>query len=262
LIHEWVDMIEFDSEAVVVATLDALSAASSDKSIRKTIAVDCVDWLNRLLQSTNMRYKIRAAIILTKSLAISPESRDQLVDGTTDTSEIILQVLADKTHSIDVRQAAAEGLAYLSIYAPMKEKVVNNTKILETLFELAKIDDKALQYAITSTLANLSVYQPKLSEEQQQLLKLKEMAKEHVPKIHPLDDDAAVEKRVAKLVAAGAASAMVSLSKTSSANIRESLSNVLLSMATETKNRVRNNREERKKKNEFRTHCSFSAFRV
>lgn len=231
-------MVEFDSEPVVVATLDALSAAASDKNMRKVIALDCVEWLNRLVLSSNMRLKIRAAIILTKSLAISPESRDQLVDGTTDTSEIILQVLADKTHALDVRQAAAEGMAYLSVYAPMKEKVVNNPKILETIFEMAKVDDKALQYAITSTLANLSVYQPKLSEEQQQLMKLKEMAKEYVPKAHPLDSDEAVAKRVAKLVAAGAASAMVSLSKTNSANIRESLSSVFLSMATETKNRV------------------------
>jgi len=238
LIHEWLDTIEFDTEPIVVATLDALSAASSDKSIRKIIASDCVEWLNRLLINNNMRYKIRAAIILTKSLAINPESRDQLVDGTTDTSEIILQVLADKTHSIDVRQSAAEGLAYLSVYAPMKEKVINNPKILETLFELSKIDDKALQYAISSTLSNLSIYLPKLSEEQQQLMKLKEMAKEYVPKSHPLDADETVQARVAKLVAAGAASAIVFLSKTTSANIRESLSSTLLSMATDTKNRV------------------------
>ena len=86
------DTIEFDSEPVVVATLDALSAAAADKGMRKTIATDCTEWLGRLLLSSNMRYKIRAAIALTKSLAINPESRDQLVDGSNDTSEIILQV--------------------------------------------------------------------------------------------------------------------------------------------------------------------------
>jgi len=237
LIEDWLDTSEFESEAVVVAMLDALCAVASDTGMRKTIGTTCAEWLSRLIMGNNMRYRIRAAITLTKCLAINPESRDQLVEGGIDTSKIILEVLADKSHPLDVRQAAVEGLAYLSVYAPMKEKVMANKNILETLYELSKIDDKALQYGISSTLSNLSVYQPKLSEEQQQIMKLKEIAKEYVPKTHPLDEDEAVEKRVTGLVNTGAVTALVALSKTSSANIREALANIFHSMATNPKNR-------------------------
>ena len=55
-LDEWIDSSDFDSEGVTLALLELLSAAVSDKAIRKSVALDCVDWLNKFLKSSNPKF--------------------------------------------------------------------------------------------------------------------------------------------------------------------------------------------------------------
>jgi len=93
------------------------------------------------------------------------------------------KLLGDKTMPIDVRHWAVEGTAYLSVNPEMKERIVKEPGALDSLFELTKTDDKPLLYGITSVMANLSRFRKRLTEEEEQMQKIREFAKEAVNKV-------------------------------------------------------------------------------
>ena len=98
---------------------------------------------------------------------------------------------------------AVEGLAYLTMYGDIKESVAYDDAVLKALFALERTDDRPLQYGVVTILSNLCYYQKKLTEEQEQMIKLKEIAKEPVPKFNTYDTDDYVTKRAAHLVKVG-----------------------------------------------------------
>ncbi len=77
-------------------------------------------------------------------------------------------------------------------------------------------------YATASIFVNLtnSYDKPKVEEE---LVKLAQFAKHHVPELHPKDTDDFIARRVHLLVEEGATSACVAVSKTESKNALELL---------------------------------------
>ena len=114
---------------------------------------------------------------------------------------------------------AIESLAHLSIHASIKERLVSS-QILTKILTM-KTSDRALSYGIASILANLTLYTKKLDKEQEEIIKLRVMAKDIVePVIDPLDSDAAVEARCRALIKVGLVSALVSLSRLDSVNIK------------------------------------------
>ncbi|KAJ1354641.1 hypothetical protein KIN20_011634 [Parelaphostrongylus tenuis] len=117
-------------------------------------------------------------------------------------------------YSIEVRRFACEGLSYLSLDADVKEWITEDSLLLRALFCLAQ-SAGALSYTLATIYVNLtnSFDKPEVNEE---MVKLAQFAKHHVPEVHPKDTDDYVEKRVRSLVEEGAVAACVAISKTES----------------------------------------------
>ncbi|PIC40960.1 hypothetical protein B9Z55_008541 [Caenorhabditis nigoni] len=120
--------------------------------------------------------------------------------------------------------------------ATMKEEaVISLTKtydslLLRALVILVKSAGPLCVYTLVTIYANLSnpFEKPKVEEE---MVKLAQFAKHHVPETHPKDTEDFVEKRVRALVEEGAVPACVAVSKTESKNALELIARTLLAFS-------------------------------
>ncbi|RCN29940.1 tetratricopeptide repeat protein [Ancylostoma caninum] len=110
---------------------------------------------------------------------------------------------------------ACEGLSYLSLDADVKEWIVADSLLLRALFCLAQSAGALCVFTLATIYVNLAnAYEkPNVDEE---MVKLAQFAKHHVPEIHHKDTDDYVEKRIRCLVEEGAVAACVAVSKTES----------------------------------------------
>ena len=83
-----------------------------------------------------------------------------------------------------------------------------------------------MAYGVVATLVNLTNSYDK-QEIDPQMIELAKFAKHHIPEEHELDDEDFADKRIDILGRLGVTSALVSLSKTESDNLRELISRVL-----------------------------------
>ena len=77
-----------------------------------------------------------------------------------------------------------------------------------------------MAYGVVATLVNITNSYDK-QEIDPQMLELAKFAKHHIPEEHELDDEDFADKRTDTLGRLGVTSALVSLSKTESHNMRE-----------------------------------------
>lgn len=129
----------------------------------------------------------------------------------------------------DIRKWATDGLAYLTLDAEVKEKLIEDRSALLALIQLAKTGDQNVLYGAVTTFVNLCNAYDK-QELVPEMVELARFAKHHIPEEHELDDPDFVNKRLTVLVEAGITSALVALSKTESHNSRELIARVMNSL--------------------------------
>jgi hypothetical protein len=96
--------------------------------------------------------------------------------------------------SFDVRRWSADGLAYLTLDADVKEELVDNLPAIKALFNLCQCEDAHVLYSITTIFVNLTnTYDTRKPEKE--MTELATYAKQHVPKENPK-----VRKKRMKLV--------------------------------------------------------------
>ena len=95
-----------------------------------------------------------------------------------------------------------------------------------SLIELGKTGAQNVAYGVVATLVNITNSYDK-QEIDPQMLELAKFAKHHIPEEHELDDEDFADKRTDTLGRLGVTSALVSLSKTESENLRELIARVL-----------------------------------
>ncbi|XP_038622946.1 protein unc-45 homolog A [Tachyglossus aculeatus] len=138
------------------------------------------------------------------------------------------------------RRWAVEGLAYLTFDADVKEELVEDEEALKAMFQLSQSEDRSVLFAVASTLVNCTNSYDH-EEPDPQLLELAKYAKQHVPEQHPKDKPDFVRKRVQKLLAAGAVSALTCMVKSESPALtnpcRELISRVFLALVQEAEDR-------------------------
>lgn len=84
----------------------------------------------------------------------------------------------------DNRRWAADGLAYLTLDADVKEELVEDQAALRSLFALCQSQDQNVLYSITTIFVNITnTYETKKAEKE--MAELAKYAKQHVPKEHP-----------------------------------------------------------------------------
>ncbi|VDO33014.1 unnamed protein product [Brugia timori] len=187
--------------------------------------------LRKLYDSKDDMVKVRALVGLCKCASAGGDdtAKQTMQEGSAlKLAQTCKKFLLDvNRYSVEVRRFACEGLSYLTLDADVKEWVAEDPLLLQALLSLSKSAGSLCVYALASIYVNLtnSYDKPKIDEE---LVKLAQFAKHHVPETHPKDTDDYVERRVRLLVADGATTACLAISKTESRNALELLARAML----------------------------------
>ena len=208
---------------------EALIAATAKKKDASAIINQGMDILKTLYKSKNDHIKVRALVGMCKLGASGGHDATirPLADGSSEKlAEACRRFLVNPAKDRDLRRWASEGLAFLTLDADVKEKLVDDEPAIKALIELGRTGGQDVMYGVVTTLVNLtnSYDKQEISEEMIQLAKF---AKHHIPQEHDLDDPDFVDKRIFTLCQYGATSALVALSKTDSKNMKELISRVI-----------------------------------
>ncbi|CAF0902489.1 unnamed protein product, partial [Didymodactylos carnosus] len=213
-----------------------LSASKKDKAAG--ILSLGADILKNLYASPNEQIKVLALVGLSKiASSKGTDTSAQLVtEGSCQTLAKACSRFLTSNKNLNIRRWSADGLAYLTLDADVKEDLVNNQAALKALFELSKSEESHILYSIVSIFVNLTnTYDIKKPDEQ--LIELAKYAKQHVPEDHPKDVKEFVDKRRNKLVEAGIVPILVNMCKHKSENCREQLTRIFLGLCENEQHR-------------------------
>lgn len=224
-----------------------LAMAQSDDVLQQKVACECivaaclkqdkakaimsqgVDILKKLYNSKDDSIKVRALVGLCKlgsSGGVDASIRPFADGATLKLAEACRRFLIKPGKDKDIRKWAADGLAYLTLDAEVKEKLIEDTAAIKALIELAKTGDQNVLYGVVTTFVNLCNAYDK-QEMLPEMVELAKFAKHHIPEEHELDDADFINKRISMLTDMGITSALVALSKTESNNSKELIARVL-----------------------------------
>lgn len=208
---------------------ECIVAATSKVDKAKTIITQGVDILKSLYKSKDDGVRVRALVGLCKlgSYGGLDASIRPFADGSTmKLAGACRQFLVKPGKDRDIRKWATDGLAYLTLDAEVKEKLIDDRPALRALIQLAQTGDQSVLYGAVTTFVNLcSAYDKQ--ELVPEMVELAKFAKHHIPEEHELDDVDFVNKRLTVLVEEGITSALVALSKTESDNSKELIARVM-----------------------------------
>lgn len=215
--------------------VECIIAAASKKDKAKGLAQSGAEILKKLYTCKNEEIRVRALVGLCKlgSVGGLDASIRPFADGSTKKlAEACRKFLVKPGKDKDVRKFAAEGLAYLTLDADVKEKLIEDRPAIQGLIELAKTGDQSALYGVVTTLVNLvNAYEKQ--EILPELVELAKFAKHHIPEEHELDDPDFVSGRIIVLANEGVTSGLVALCKTESDNSKEMIARVFNALCSE-----------------------------
>ncbi|KAJ3330992.1 hypothetical protein HDU76_004346 [Blyttiomyces sp. JEL0837] len=236
IMDEIVDIIDFEGEAVQASTLELLSNSCVNQECRKLIASRCMPFIKKMSASTDPSLQMMALGLMVK-LSLSVQDIDAGLAQSQRVVDIFAQQLSKNVDS-KVRLNCIEALAHLSLRPAFKKVICNHQALMKRLVGFASgSDDKSLHFGIVSIWVNLSSYRKKLSEEEEQLLKLKELSGDGSSRPDPEDDDVNVEERCRKLVAISIVPSLCSLSSGASPSLAEAICQTFVNLAVDKRNR-------------------------
>ena len=252
------------SSSVSLALARLYAQAGSHKTCRRPFSEESITWLRtKCSQTFDDALRAVAILAIVKLAHGSSDDAAATPAGTATTTSVLAQEdvacaaqLSDmimNSKDIDAcLNEAVEGLAYLSVNSSVKKNLANHT-FLKRLFSFvpkrkAAADattNSTLIYGVLVIISNLCVYKPRLSQEQQQIAKLRRMAEsgrqagrqgaEEQP--DPLESEREVQARCHIAISCGALGVLATASGLDSQGIRSSVGQVLLSFAENKENR-------------------------
>ena len=256
--------LEMTTSSPVSLELARLYAqASSHKTCRQLFSDESIAWLQKKSsQPTDDALRAVALLAIVKLAQGSSDDAVAAPGGSTTTRVLAREDVARAAQLSDLimnskdigacLNEAVEGLAYLSVNPSVKKNLANNT-FLKRLFSFvpkrkAAVDaanNSSLIYGVLAILSNLCAYRPRLSQEQQQIAKLRRMAEsgkqagkqgaEEQP--DPFESEREVQVRCHSVISSGALDVLATASGLDSQGIRSSVGQVLLSLAENKENR-------------------------
>lgn len=211
---------------------EAIVAACVKQDKAKAIMSQGVDILKKLYHSNDDSIKVRALVGLCKlgsSGGLDASIRPFADGATLKLAEACRRFLIKPGKDKAIRKWAADGLAYLTLDAEVKEKLIEDIDAIQALIELAKTGDQDVLYGVVTTFVNLCNAYDK-QDLLPEMVELAKFAKHHIPEEHELDDPDFINKRISMLTDLGITSALVALSKTESDNSKELIARVLNSI--------------------------------
>ncbi|KAJ1558078.1 Protein unc-45 A [Nowakowskiella sp. JEL0078] len=241
VLESMMDIVEFESDEIQLATLNVLSNACSNQQCRTIISQRCIPYLKSLLTNKSAKLKTLAAAILIKIMFTDKEVESQLVRSTDSFTDHFSTIIQDDISDFNLKLNALESLVYLTTKPFHKEKVANSPRLLTALFSMIKkTEDRSAHYAIASIISNLVGYRRRLTDEEQQLQSLKKVAGEMPASNDESDsrnDESVVNKRIASVIKSGGIPALILAAKSSSPSTREVVSLSFVAMSTPKQSR-------------------------
>ena len=228
----------FDPSCQAIAA-EALTLAASDKTRCEGIMAKGLPALKQLYHSSENQVKVRALVGLCKLGASSGGNVNSkpFADGATlKLEKMCRHFLVKNKKRQNLSKWGAEGMAFLSLDAEVKEALINDEAALKVLFNLVDTLDKSLLYGIASIFVNLTNSYDK-PERNPELEELGKYAGENVPKEHELDGEKFVKQRISSLLKVGVIPPLSTLGSCESKAIREQVARVFLALTSETSHR-------------------------
>ncbi|XP_048185963.1 protein unc-45 homolog A [Perognathus longimembris pacificus] len=227
-----------------LVAVEALIHAAGKAKRASFITANGVSLLKDLYKrSERDSIRIRALVGLCKlgSAGGTDFSMKQFAEGSTlKLAKQCRKWLCNDQMDAGTRRWAAEGLAYLTFDADVKEELVEDTVALKALFQLSKSEERSVLFAVASALVNCTNSYD-YEEPDPKMVELAKYAKQPVPEQHPKDKPSFIRARVKKLLAAGVVSAMTCMVKAESpvltSSCRELLSRVFLALVEDAEDR-------------------------
>jgi hypothetical protein len=233
------------NSTTVLAVLELFNAASTDQACRDAIAKHHSTWLSHVVSNGTERTSALAAVVLAKIRAT--QSGVDRENGKIDVVQNLLQrfkgSLAAPHKVQDVNASLPsliEGLAYSSVQADVKEKLVKDPSFFKDLIGLLQRSaaDSSLVYGGLTICWNVTKYLPSLSEEQKKLSELKAYANASKPgPSNELDDDSHVNARCSAVIDAGLIPLLVECGKSTLMSVVSLCSHILLELSKNPKTR-------------------------
>ncbi|XP_077989657.1 protein unc-45 homolog B-like isoform X2 [Glandiceps talaboti] len=229
-----------DERLQVVATEAIIHSTNQSKYCKGTLAAG-VPILKELYKDTKTaeRVRVRALVGLCKlgSYGGSDASIQTFAEGSSVRLAVeIRKFLVSAKKDLDIRKWAAEGMAYLTLDADVKEALCEDKEAILAIIDVAKKADASMYFGIVSVFVNM-VNSLEKEKPPQELIDLARFSKQHVPEDHPKDEPEFVKKRVKTLLANGIVPALIVMSKTDSDSVKELLAGVFLALVEEQENR-------------------------
>ncbi|CAD5124204.1 DgyrCDS12504 [Dimorphilus gyrociliatus] len=227
-----------ETKCIKVA-VEALVHSASKKERCSGVIEQAAPILRKLYEHRNENIRVRALVGLCKlsSFGGSDASIKAFSDGSQyEFADECRGFLKNPSKDVDLRRWAAEGLAFLSLNADIKEDLIEDSECIHSLISLARVQDKSSIYPISQVFTNLTNAFDK-KEIDKELIELAKFSKQHVPEEHEKDGAKFVSNRIKKLVEFGITNALVSLSSTESQATREAIARVFLACTEDIKHR-------------------------
>ena len=230
---------ESDDSACQMVVAEVLALAASDKARCHGIIREGLPVLKQLYHAPDDRVKVRALVGLCKlgSVGGGNVNAKTFAEGSTVKLEkACRKFLVNTTKGDILRKWAAEGLAFLTLDATVKEAIIEDRPALAVLLDLAKTTEHSLQFGVAAVLVNLSNSYDK-PERNKELEELGRYAGENIPKEHECDGEEYVKKRVKALLELQVITTLIDLGANESNTVHEQVARVLLALSDEVGNR-------------------------
>ena len=224
-----------DSPSCKMVVAEVLALAASDKDRCHGIIAKGLPVLKQLYTCEDDRVKVRALVGLCKLSSVgggNVNARSFSKGSALKLEKACRRFLVSSKKGDILCKWAAEGLAFLTLDAEVKEELMKDKPALHTLLGMGKTHDHSLQFGIATALVNLTNSYDK-PERNPELEELGKFAGENIPKEHEWDGPEFVKKRVQALLEAGVIVALSELAQNESLAIHEQVARVFLALVEE-----------------------------
>lgn len=241
LIQLMLELADSEDPIFEKVAIEAVIYSASKKDKATGILSEGIDILKRLYQSKNQSIKVRALVGLCKlaSCKGSDTSVKLFADGSIGKLEKAARnIICSKDSDYDSKKWACDGLAYLTLDPDVKEALVEDTKCLQTIYEMTKKgeEEKNMLFSIATIFSNVSNAQP-VTKPSEEMIKIAEYAKHHIPETNEKDTEHWFKRRRQKLIESGISQALVTVAKHESDSCRELIASTYLVLAEDAENR-------------------------
>ncbi|KAI9298142.1 hypothetical protein K502DRAFT_36591 [Neoconidiobolus thromboides FSU 785] len=190
---ETLDLISFEKEESQIEMVEVLGLACNTTEGRKLIMETSLVYLDQLSKNKGQKMSVlRAQAILVKS-KLSIENKIEIDQSTIDDLVMpLIDIIIDKESILSsaAKMTAIESLTFYSIHPKVRAILGNNFLFWAGLTKLGLLEDihPATLYGISAILSNVLAYRKVLTKEQEQIKKLKKLAKESNQTIDEMQD--------------------------------------------------------------------------